>query len=160
MSCCPFGVSLASRSNSSLRQRRRATVNTPLWRRMTPCHLSVARFIGFVQTAYLRDEIVEYSDRVFDPMTTAAVNGRFEAVIDQLQPKQWCAINIGLRIPKHADLVAADRGERNRRFWTVPRNGRESAVGSRNFQFSQRPFERVAVSQRSKSPKAKRKRRM
>jgi len=109
---------------------------------MTPCHLSVARFIGFVQTAYLLDEIVEYSDRVFDPMTTAAVNGRFEAVIDQLQPKQWCAINIGLRIPKHADLVAADRGERNRRFWTVPRNGRESAVGSRNFQFSQRPFER------------------
>ena len=108
------------------------------------CPSSIARFIGFVQTACLRDEIVEYSDRVFDRVTTAAVDGRFEAVIDQLQPKQRCAIaiKIGLRTAKHADLAAADRGEQNRRFWTVPRNGRESAVGSRNFQFSQRPFER------------------
>ena len=88
-------------------------------------------------------------------MATAAVDGRFDAVIDQLQPKQRCAIKIDPRTPKHADLAAADRGEQNRRFWTVPRNGRESAVGSRNFQFSQRPFERVAVCQSSKSPKAK-----
>ena len=81
---------------------------------------TVARPTGFVQTACLRDEIVEYSDSVFEPVATAAVDGRFDAVIDQLQPKQRCAIKIGLRIPKHADLVAADRGEQNRRFWTVP----------------------------------------
>ena len=87
---------------------------------MTPCHLSVARFIGFVQTACLRDEIVEYSDRVFDPMATAAVDGRFEAVIDQFQPKQRHAIRMGRRTPKHVDLAAADGGEQNRRFWIVP----------------------------------------
>jgi hypothetical protein len=124
--------------------------------------LSVPRFIGFVQTACLREEIVDYSDSIFEPVAGEAVDGRSDAVIDQLQPKQRCtiAIKIDFRTAKHADLAAADRGEQNRRFWTVPRNGRESAVGSRNFQFSQRPFERVAVSQSSKSPKAKRKRRM
>ena len=94
---------------------------------------SFARPIRFVRKRCLRDKIVEYSDRVFDPMATAAVDGRFEAVIDLLQPKQWCAINIGLRIPKHADLAAADRGQQNRRFWTIPRNARESAVGSCHF---------------------------
>jgi hypothetical protein len=115
---------------------------------------------GFVQPSCLREEIVEYSDSVFEPVAAEAVDGRFDAVIDKLQPKQRCAIaiKIGLRTAKHADLAAADRGEQNRRFWTVPRNGRESAVGSRNFQFGQRPFERVAVCQFS--PKAKRKRRM
>jgi hypothetical protein len=116
---------------------------------------TVARSTGFVQTAGLRDEIVEYSDSIFEPMATAAVDRRSEAVIDQLKPKQRCTINIGLRIPKHANLAVADRSERNRRFWTVARNGRESAVGPRNFQFGQRLFEGVAVCQNLKSPKGK-----
>jgi len=104
----------------------------------------VARPTGLVQTGCLRDEIVDYAHSVFEPVADEAVHGLFGAVIEQLQPKQRCAIaiKIGPRAPKHADLAAADRGEQNRRFWTVPRNGRESAVGSRNFQFSQRPFER------------------
>lgn len=94
-------------------------------------HSSVARPTGFARTVCLRNEIVEYHGSVVDPVSTAAVDGRSDAVIDQLQPKQRCDIDIGLQIPKHADLAAADRGERNRRFWTVPRNARESAVGPR-----------------------------
>ena len=115
---------------------------------------SVVRPTGFVQTSCLRDEVVEYWNSIFEPVANEAVDGPF-SVIEQLQPKQRYAIKVGLRTPKHADLAAADRGEQNRCFWTVARNGREFAVGSRNFQFSQRPFERVAVCQSSKSPKGK-----
>ena len=97
------------------------------------CPSSVARLAGFFQTGCLRDEIVEYGDSVFKAVATAAVDGRFDAVSDQLQPKQRCAIKIGLRTPKHPDLAAADRGQQNRRFWTIPRNARESAVGSCHF---------------------------
>jgi hypothetical protein len=115
---------------------------------------SVVRPTGFVQASCLRDEVVEYWNGIFEPVANEAVDGPF-SVIEQLQPKQRYAIKVGLRTPKHADLAAADRGEQNRCFRTVARNGRESAVGSRNFQFSQRPFERVAVCQSSKSPKGK-----
>ena len=113
----------------------------------------IGRLVQLVRTSCLGDEIVEYGNGVFDPVANEAVNGYFGAVIEQLQPKQRHATWMDLRTPKHADLATADRGDQNRRFWIVFRNGRKSNVGSRNFQFGQRPFRRVAVCQSSKSPK-------
>ena len=71
---------------------------------------------GFVQTIGLRDEIIEYRHSVFDPVATAAVDRRFRAVIEQLQPKQRHTVKIDRWLPKHADLAAPHRDERNRRF--------------------------------------------
>src|SRR5512133_776267 len=76
---------------------------------------SSPRPIGFVQTIRLRNEIIEYRHGIFDPVATEAVDRLFRAVIEQLQPKQWQAVKIDLRSPKHADLVAPNRGEQNRR---------------------------------------------
>ena len=60
-----------------------------------------------VEVICLRDEIVEYRHRVFEPVATVAVDGRVCAVIKQLQPKQWRAIKIDSRSSQHTDLVAA-----------------------------------------------------
>ena len=78
---------------------------------------------GFAQMDCLRDEIVEYSDSVLELVATEAVDGRFDAVIEQFQPKQRHAIRMDRRTPKHVDLAPADGGEQNRRFWIVPQNG-------------------------------------
>ena len=56
-----------------------------------------------------REEIAEYRHSVFEPVAAEAVHRHFRAVIEQFQPKQ----RHDFRTPKHADLVAANRGERN-----------------------------------------------
>src|SRR6478735_5799650 len=69
---------------------------------------------GFVRIVHLLEEIVDYGHSVFDLIATEAVDRCFGAVIDQLQPKQRCAITIARRIRQHPDLIAADRSDRNR----------------------------------------------
>ena len=86
-------------------------------------------------------------------MATEAVDRRFHAAIEQFQPKQRRAIKIDRRTRQHADLVAANRGERNRCFRTILGNGAEFDVSFCNSQFGQRPFGRVAIYQSSEIPK-------
>jgi hypothetical protein len=50
---------------------------------------------GFVRTVHLREEIVHCGHGVYEPVTTEAVDKRFRAVIEQLQPKQRRVIKIG-----------------------------------------------------------------
>jgi len=109
--------------------------------------LTLAPTTGFAQTTCLRDEIIEYRHGVFDPMATEAVDGPFRAVVEQLQPKQRHPVKINLRSPEHADFAVPNRGERNRHFWTILQNRRESDVSSRNSQFGKRPFGRVGAHQ-------------
>ena len=105
------------------------------------------RLTGLAQTTCLRDEIIEYRHGVFDAKATEAVDRPFRAVIEQLQPKQRRAAKIDLRSPKHADFAVPNRGERNRRFWTILRNRGEFDESSRNSQFGKRAFGRVAACQ-------------
>jgi len=60
------------------------------------------------QTICLRHEILEYRRSVFNPMAADAVERSFRAVIKQLQPKQWRAVKIDFRTPKHAYLAVSD----------------------------------------------------
>ena len=69
-----------------------------------------------------------------------AVDRPFRAVIEQLQPKQRPFANINLVSPKHADFAVPNRGERNRRFWTILQNSGEFDESSRNSQFGKRAF--------------------
>ena len=41
---------------------------------------------------------------VSDPVATKAIDRRFRAAIEQLQPKQWTGIKIELQPRNHADL--------------------------------------------------------
>jgi len=108
---------------------------------------SSASITGFVQIIHLREEIADHRHSVFEPVATAAVDRRFRAVIEQFQPKQRRAIKIDRWTRQHPDLVAANRGKRNRCFRTILGNGAEADVSSRNSQFGQRPFGRVAIYQ-------------
>ena len=80
-------------------------------------------------------------------MATEAVDRPFRAVIEQLQPKQRPSANIDHGSPKHADFAVPNRGERNRRLWTIYQNRGESDVSSRNSQFGKRRFGCVGVNQ-------------
>src|SRR3954447_19148755 len=59
---------------------------------------SSAGVTGFVRIIHLLEETADYGHSVFDLIATEAVDRCFGAVIDQFQPKQRRAINIGRRI--------------------------------------------------------------
>src|SRR3954449_12434627 len=59
---------------------------------------SSAGVTGFVRIIHLLEEIADYGHSVFDLIATEAVDRCFGAVIEQFQPKQRRAINIGRRI--------------------------------------------------------------
>ena len=86
-------------------------------------------------------------------MATEAVDRSFRAVIEQIQPKQRRhSAKIDLGSPKHADFAVPNRGERNRRLWTILQNRREFDESSRNSQFGKRAF-RVVVARQTTNPK-------
>jgi hypothetical protein len=58
---------------------------------------SSAGLTGFVRIVHLREEIVHYGHGVYESITTEAVDGRFRAVIEQLEPKKRRVIKIGGR---------------------------------------------------------------
>ena len=84
-------------------------------------------------------------------LAAKAVDRSFRAVIEQASQNRACR-QIGVRPPKHADFAVPNRGERNRRLWTILQNRREFDESSRNSQFGKRAF-RVVVARQTTNPK-------
>jgi hypothetical protein len=71
--------------------------------------------------------------------------------VQMFQPKQRRTIKkIGGRMCQHANLMAANRSERNRCSRSTLGNGAELEVSLRNSKFSQHPCGRVAIYQSSR----------